>query len=81
MAIKQTSLPYFKCVRELVDLLHYNVGIDFFVYTPQEFSEAVRTKLFFSKEIVKKGKTLYEKDAREFYQWAEEIVSLIASHL
>lgn len=63
VVIKKTSLPYFKRIRQLVELLDYDVGIDFFVYTPEEFAEAVQIKPFFSKEILKKGKILYEKAA------------------
>lgn len=63
VVIKKTPLPYFKRIRQLVDLLHYDVGIDFFVYTPEEFAESVQIKRFFSEEILKKGKVLYEKAA------------------
>jgi len=61
--IKKTSLPYFKRIRQLVDLLDYNVGIDFIVHTPEEFEEASQSKLFFKEEILKKGEVLYEKAA------------------
>lgn len=61
--IKKTSLPYFKRIRQLVRLLDYDVGIDFFVYTPEEFEEASETKLFFKEEILKKGQVLYDKAA------------------
>lgn len=63
VVIKKTSLPYFKRVQQLVRLLDYNVGIDFFVYTPEEFEEASQVKLFFREEILKKGEVLYEKAA------------------
>lgn len=63
VVIKKTTLPYFKRIRQLVRLLDYDVGIDFFVYTPEEFAESVQIKRFFSEEILKKGKVLYEKAA------------------
>ncbi|MBI5300392.1 MAG: nucleotidyltransferase domain-containing protein [Deltaproteobacteria bacterium] len=61
--IKKTTLPYFKRVRQLTELLRYDVDIDFFVYTPDEFDEVSKQKRFFRQEILKKGKIIYEKAA------------------
>jgi len=63
VVIKKTALPYFKRVQQLVDALDYDVDIDFLVYTPEEFAKALEEKRFFSEEILKKGKVLYEKAA------------------
>lgn len=61
--IKKTRLPFFKRLEQLTELLDYDCGIDFLVYTPEEFERAVRERNFFKKEIVKKGKVLYKKTA------------------
>jgi len=61
--IKKTSVPYFKRAQQLVDLLDYDVDIDFMIYTPEEFERSVKEKRFFSEEILKKGRVLYEKAA------------------
>lgn len=63
VVIKETSLSYFKRVDQLVDLLNYDIDIDFLVYTPDEFAKAVKERPFFRDEIVKRGKILYEKAA------------------
>ncbi len=63
VVIKKTSLPYFERISQLVDLLDYDIGVDFLVYSPEEFDRAVRERRFFREEIIKKGKVLYEKAA------------------
>jgi len=61
VVVKKTALPFFKRSQKLVDLLDYNVDVDILVYTPEEFENAVKEKRFFSEEIVKKGRVLYDK--------------------
>lgn len=63
VVIKKTPLPYFDRVEQLVDLLEYDMDIDFLVYTPEEFAKAVEERRFFQDEVVKRGKVLYEKAA------------------
>jgi len=63
VVIKKTPLNYFERVEQLVDLVDYDIDIDFLVYTPEEFERAVRERRFFQEEIVKRGKILYEKAA------------------
>ena len=61
--IKKTSLAFFKRAQQLVDMLDYDVDIDFLVYTPEEFEQALKQKNFFRVEILKKGKVLYDRAA------------------
>lgn len=61
--IKETALSFIKRAQQVVELLEYDVDIDFMIYTPQEFAAAVRTKRFFRDEIRKKGRVIYEKAA------------------
>lgn len=63
IVIKKTSLPYFDRVEQVVNLLDYDIDIDFLVYTPEEFEKAVRERRFFQEEIIKRGKVIYEKAA------------------
>lgn len=59
--LKETKLPYFERVEQIVDLIACDVDIDFLVYTPEEFKRAVRERPFFQEEIIKKGRVIYEK--------------------
>lgn len=61
--IKKTSLPYFKRGQQLVDMLDYDVDIDFLIYTPEEFEEALKESCFFQNEMLEKGEVVYEKAA------------------
>jgi len=61
--IKKTNLPFIKRSLQLVDLLDYDINVDFLVYTPEEFARAVKERRFFREEILNKGKVLYAKKA------------------
>jgi predicted nucleotidyltransferase len=59
--IKETSLrPIDRCV-ELSRLVEPKVGIDFFIYTPDEYKNLLSEKYTFLINIIKKGKVVYEK--------------------
>ncbi len=58
--IKNTKRRFIERLKEVALLCDYTVGVDFWVYTPEEFSRAVEQKEnFFIDEIVHKGKVLY----------------------
>ena len=62
VVIKNTKTPYFERLFELSMLTRPRLAVDFFVYTPEEFEEAVADKRwFFVHEIIEKGKVLYER--------------------
>lgn len=46
---------------ELCNLIHPKVGIDLFIYTPQEYAHLLKEKYSFLLTILKTGKTVYEK--------------------
>ncbi len=46
---------------ELFRLLQPKVGIDLFIYTPEEYDELLKEKYSFFLSIQKTGKTVYEK--------------------
>lgn len=46
---------------ELFRLIRPKVGIDLFIYTPQEYEYLLKEKVSFLLNILKTGKTVYEK--------------------
>lgn len=59
--IKATDKDYFDRLREVVRLCDYNVGIDFFIWTPEEFAQRGKMSSFIKEEVLKKGKVIYER--------------------
>jgi len=60
--IKDTTLPFIQRLEEVALLCRANVGVDYLVYTPQEFEQMIAEKNpFVVNEIVRKGKVLYER--------------------
>lgn len=59
--IQQTELPFTKRIREVLLLLQPKVGVDLLIYTPDEFEQMSKERLFVQKEILKKGKVIYER--------------------
>jgi predicted nucleotidyltransferase len=58
--VKSTPLGSMDRIREVMDLLQPNVGVNAFVYTPEEFARAEREGHFFVKdEILGKGRVLF----------------------
>ena len=61
LIIKETSLrPIERCV-ELSRIVKPKVGIDFFIYTPDEYKSLLSERYSFLINITKKGKVVYEK--------------------
>ncbi|MGR3220021.1 MAG: nucleotidyltransferase domain-containing protein [Candidatus Anammoxibacter sp.] len=61
LIIKKTTVrPVDRCV-ELCRLVKPKVGIDMFIYTPDEYSQLINEEFSFLLEIIKKGKVVYEK--------------------
>lgn len=60
--IKSTSKPFLQRLKEVALLCQAPVGIDFLVYTPEEFEEMVaQQNPFILEEIIHKGAILYER--------------------
>lgn len=59
--IKETDRKFLDRIREVMELVRPRVGMDILVYTPQEFERLQEERLFVHKEIVAKGKVLYER--------------------
>jgi len=55
---------YWDRVKELAPLLsNSDVGVDYVIWTPQELAEGIGTNLFLKKEMLSKGKVVYERAA------------------
>ena len=64
--IKETSLPFLQRLEEVALLCLAHEGVDYLVYTPGEFARMIAERNpFVIKEIVEKGKVLYERYATE----------------
>lgn len=61
VVVKETQLRFLDRTREILRLLNPRVGVDILVYTPEEFDKLVQQRTFVRREIVEKGKVLYER--------------------
>lgn len=61
VVVKRTSRSFLQRLREVRELLHPRVGTDLLVYTPEEFEQLCRERLFFQQEILGRGRVLYER--------------------
>lgn len=57
---KTTKRPIERCL-EICRLIKPRIGIDLFIYTPEEYETLVNERFSFLINILKIGKTLYEK--------------------
>jgi predicted nucleotidyltransferase len=60
--IKKTTKRFLDRQLDVIRIADPDVATDFFVYTPEELAEGIKTSPHvFQKEIIAKGKVLYEK--------------------
>lgn len=60
--IKETNKRFLERLKEIALLTQPRVGVDFFVYTPQEFEEMTSNHGSFQQvEMLAKGKIIYER--------------------
>jgi len=59
VVVRDTPLRFLDRSAELIQALQPQVGVDFLVYTPDEWDCLTRENLFVQKEIFAKGKELY----------------------
>lgn len=61
--IKDTPKPFVQRLKEVALLCLVPVGVDYLVYTPDEFDRMIAEgNHFIVNEILKKGKVLYERE-------------------
>ncbi len=62
--IKDTPLPFTQRSKEVALLCPVWVGVDYLVYTPDEFAEMIAEQNpFILNEVLQKGKILYERQS------------------
>jgi hypothetical protein len=49
---------------ELASLIRPKIGIDLFIYTPEEYALLLKERYSFILNVLKTGKTVYEKRNR-----------------
>jgi len=59
--VKKTDKKFLERCLEVGMLCLARIGVDYFVYTPEEFEQMSEENPFFQEEVLKKGKILYEK--------------------
>lgn len=58
--VKETGRKFLDRIREVLELLRPEVGVDILVYTPDEFDRLTQERDFVRDEIVNKGRVLYD---------------------
>ncbi len=61
LIVKKTTKRPIDRILEAVRLINPTIGIDLFIYTPDEFDTLVREKTTFLTDVSRTGKVLYEK--------------------
>ena len=59
--VKETQKPFLDRIRQVLELLKPQVGVDLLVYTPDEFEQLSRERAFVRREIIGKGRVVYER--------------------
>ncbi len=60
--VKKTDDRFLDRLKNVAFLIHSRIATDVLVYTPSEFVEMGEDNYFVRDEIIKKGKTLYDKN-------------------
>ncbi|HXF65060.1 MAG TPA: nucleotidyltransferase domain-containing protein [Caldilineaceae bacterium] len=60
--VKETDKRFLDRIKEMMQLLRPQVGVDILVYTPAEFARLSQERAFIRNEIVGRGKVLYERE-------------------
>lgn len=62
LVIQDTDKPFLTRAREIMQQLNPRVAVDILVYTPEEFEKMQYEPNSFIKNIMKKGRVVYEKE-------------------
>lgn len=60
VVIKRTKKKFCDRIEEIFSLVEHEISLDLLVYTPDEFQEMAKWNYFIQKEVLKKGRVLYE---------------------
>ncbi len=61
LIVKNTHQRLIDRIGKVIDICNPKIATDFIVYTPLEFRQLSKIEPFVQKEIVEKGKVLYEQ--------------------
>ena len=61
LLIKKTKEKFLKRIFEVAKIIRSSLGTDTLVYTPKEWSQALKEENYFIKEINQKGRLIYAK--------------------
>ncbi|HAW50442.1 TPA: hypothetical protein DCX16_05805 [bacterium] len=61
IVIKETKENPWKRIEKVDCFIDHSIPVELLVYTPEEIEERIRMNDFFVKEILEKGKVLYER--------------------
>ena len=61
IVVQETELRFLDRLRHLRLILKPKVGVDILCYTPDEYDELCRERLFFQEEVLDKGRVLYDR--------------------
>lgn len=59
--VKKTDQRYLDRIKNVRRIIGYNVAADLIVYTPAELKKSLAIGNFFTEDIIKNGKLLYEQ--------------------
>lgn len=59
--IKQTDKRFTERIGEVIEICKPKMAADFIVYTPEEFLTLKEREDFIKKEVIEKGKLIYER--------------------
>ncbi len=61
LVVKETKKNPWIRIKELDQFIEHKIPFDLLVYTPKEIEKRIIANDFFLKEIIKRGKVIYEK--------------------
>lgn len=59
--IKHTNRRFLDRIKDVIELIQPQVGMDIVVYTPEEFAQLSEERAFVREEILAKSKVMYAK--------------------
>lgn len=61
VVVARTERPFYERIRDLLDRVKPRVGVDVFVYTPTEWEHMRSERSFIKREVLGKGRIVYER--------------------
>lgn len=61
IVVANTKEDFWTRLKNISKYCSHKVGMDVLIYTPEEFNNLINSRSFFKKEILGKGKVIYDK--------------------